>query len=331
VLYEAEPNDTPAEANAFAGEGLLMGTLTGRDQDGFRWRVSDQDTRRRWTLELSGVPGRMTAVDVYRLTFGVNGVEVTDAEKLFTLTTQTGERPAVAQDLLFEPGEYLLGVAHSGAGPGFRPPGAELGLGEALSEVGEEQQGEATAPVPGGYRLRVREGARLSVADRPARAGSPEAAEPLRLDRLAAAYHPEPVAWYGIELPEERGTERWDLLGQVPVGADARAVLRDGAGEELTGTVADELGKLRLPDLGLAPGDYLFEVAAGSGEQLRAVGLLAAGQRIEGGEAEPNDSWALANRIELTPTPTTGRMGRNGESDGSSRGPYRGSSGESGG
>lgn len=285
TLYESEPNDTPAEANPFAGGGLLMGTLSGRDQDGFRWTVGDLDARRRWTLELKGVPGRMTVVDVYRLTFGVNGVEVTNAEKLFTLSSRSGERPVLAEDLLFEPAEYLLGVAHSGGGPGFRPPGADLGLGEALTAVGERQEGEVTTPVPGGYRLLVREGASLAVADRPAEGARPESAQPLRLDQAAAAYHPQPTAWYRIEITEEAQLWRFQVIGE---GIEELAY-HDGAGVQ-NQRLRPPPGQRRatLSNLYLMPGTHHISVR---GKGAGAYRLLARplGPPDPNGEVETND------------------------------------------
>ena len=75
--YETEPNNTPADANPAAGAITLIGDLRGRDQDGYKWTVSDVDAQKRWNFELQGVPGRLTIVEMIRVDFADNGVDVT--------------------------------------------------------------------------------------------------------------------------------------------------------------------------------------------------------------------------------------------------------------
>ena len=62
AVYESEPNNTPAEANPIAGEVTVFGAMGGNDQDGFLWKVSDEDARKRWTFELQGIPGKLSTL-----------------------------------------------------------------------------------------------------------------------------------------------------------------------------------------------------------------------------------------------------------------------------
>jgi hypothetical protein len=128
---ESEPNNTPADAMHLSGEVLIMGSIAGSDQDAFLWTVSDVDALKRWTFKLQGIPGRLTIVEIVRLEYADDGIEVTDFEKLMKKGTRDGRIPSIHEDLMFEPGEYLLGLAAAGGGGGaFRPPTASLSFGD---------------------------------------------------------------------------------------------------------------------------------------------------------------------------------------------------------
>ena len=62
-LYEIEPNNTPAEATEISGEVIVIGSMKGQDQDGYRWTISDVDAQKRWNFELQGIPGQLTIVE----------------------------------------------------------------------------------------------------------------------------------------------------------------------------------------------------------------------------------------------------------------------------
>lgn len=70
------------------------------DQDGYKWVVSDVNATKRWALELRGVPGRLTVVDVLRVEYAEDGIDVTGVEKLFTIGSRDGTRPGLAENLL---------------------------------------------------------------------------------------------------------------------------------------------------------------------------------------------------------------------------------------
>ena len=104
-LYEVEPNDTPAEATPVSGEVVLIGAMDGNDQDAYEWSVSDVDAQRRWTFELEGIPGRLTIVEILRIEYADNGVDVAGKKLLFKMGTRDGSKPSLREDLLFEPAQ----------------------------------------------------------------------------------------------------------------------------------------------------------------------------------------------------------------------------------
>ena len=172
-FYEVEPNNTPSEAVEVTGEVVLIGTMSRGDQDGFKWTVSDVDAQERWTLELQGIPGKLTVVDVIRVEYAENGVDVLGTKRLFTIGSRDGLRMARIEDLLFEPGEYILGFASTGGGAGlYRPPAEsinfskEIGTAEAASDAAE----------PGAYRLSIRKGNSLHQRSNPQDRASKESA-----------------------------------------------------------------------------------------------------------------------------------------------------------
>jgi hypothetical protein len=309
-LYETEPNNTPAEANRIAGEVTIMGTMAGNDQDGFIWTVSDVDAQQRWTLELNGIPGALTVVEVIRLEFADNGVDVASKTTLFTFGSRDGSQPALAENLIFEPGEYVLGVASAGGGDSpFRPEVKSLDFdedsGSASAAASEEAQG--------GYRLVIKEGDKLYL-NIPGDNATRETARELRLGSEISAFMATAASWFEIGVDEKAAGQRWDLRGQIPVGHEALTYLRDQDGQVLSQHNTDRQGKFSYPDLGLAPGTYYLDIQGKQDSAIRSVAFEAAGQRIEGAEAEPNDKWSLANRADLG-QPVTGRMGKKGESD----------------
>jgi von Willebrand factor type A domain len=312
-LYEIEPNDTPAEATQIGGEVIVIGTLKGQDQDGYNWTVSDVDAQKRWNFELQGVPGRLTILEVIRVVLADNGVDVAGTERLFKMGTRDGSVPSVHEDLIFEPGEYILGVAGSGGGGGdgaglYRPPVDSIKFDD------EGLGAPAMATEPGGYRLAIREGGPLPLEGNPGDRSTKETSHKLRLNSETAAYLGSEETWYLMEITDKHTGQRWDVTGQIPVGRKAQATLIGVDGSVLIKTEADSKGRFSFPDLSLAKGSYPIVVKAKDAGYIRAVRVQSAGQRIEGAEAEPNDNWKLANRTDLV-QPLTGRMGRKGESD----------------
>jgi len=317
-VYESEPNDTPATANPVAGAVRIAGVQTGTDQDGFMWTVSDEDARKRWTLELQGIAGALTVVEVFTVEFKDNGVDVKSKEKLFSIGTR-GARPVVAENLIFEPGDYVLGVAHSGGGDGG---GIKQGLltpevdtSAFTGDTAEDEDAKAGVDESrGAFRLTMREGDKLVVAERTPENDTKDNAYDLGYRGEHAAFYPAENTWYRLEIPEKLAGKHWRLAAQTTVGREMTLTLYDGQGERLVDARANRQGRLAIPDLGLAPGNYPVQLEAREGGAIRVVSTVVTGQRVAGEEAEPNDDWDQANRIDPEGV-TTGRFGTKGDED----------------
>jgi Mg-chelatase subunit ChlD len=310
-FYEVEPNNTPSEAADVAGEVVLIGSMSRGDQDGFKWTVSDVDAQKRWTFELQGTPGKLTVVDVIRVEYADNGVDVLGTKRLFTIGSRDGLRIARIEDLLFEPGEYILGFASSGGGADlYRPPSDSISFDRGMGEV--ETTTDTTEQ--GAYRLAIRPGDSLYQRTKPQDRASRESALNLRLGSADAAYLENPTSWYQLKPDKAESGKRWDIIGQVPVGRQAQVKLHSPHGAVLATTTVDGEGKFSFPDLGLEVGAYHVEISGEDGGYIRRLESISVGRLIEGAEAEPNDSWELANRVDPG-QPITGRMGKAHEKD----------------
>ncbi|MGI9327132.1 MAG: hypothetical protein ACR2PZ_18075 [Pseudomonadales bacterium] len=71
-------------------------------------------------LQPNGEPGALTVADVLRLEYADNGIDVTSKRTLFKMGTRDGVTPSVHENLLFEPGVYLIGLAQAGADSVYR-------------------------------------------------------------------------------------------------------------------------------------------------------------------------------------------------------------------
>jgi hypothetical protein len=310
-VMEAEPNDTPADAARVAGEVVLIGSMAGGDQDAYLWTVSDEDARKRWTFELHGVPGRLTIVQISRLEYAENGIDVTRAETLMTMGTRDGLTPSIHESLMFEPGEYLLGLAGAGGGnAAFRPPTASLSFGDD-----ENTGGDAAEAGAGGYRVIISEGSRLPLKSKAKSRATRDSAFVTRLGTEFAALTFEPSSWYRFDFDAKAALQRWEIAAQVPLGRDVTAILTNDAGDKLASARSDGRGKFGFKDLGPPIGSWWVELqTAEEGGFVQAIGIEATGQRVAGAEIEPNDKAKLANIVDLT-QPLTGRMGKKGETD----------------
>jgi len=306
AFHETEPNDTPETANRITGAVRVLGNMPPGDQDGFIWTVSDVDAQQRWSLELEGIPGALTVVEVIRLQYAEDGAGVAGREVLFVLGSRDGSRPAVVEDLVFEPGEYLLGIARGGGNAPFRPP---------IDSVSFEPEGSAAAPAqdPGSYRLTLREGRTFGMSSSAVENSTREKSLAVRPGRGHLGYASAADGWFDIVVSEANAKQSWDLLAQAPVGRDISLTLFDATGTKLSSTGGGKRGQARLPELSLAAGQYRAHVRA-EPETLRFFAIEEAGVRIDGAEAEPNDQWKTANRVDLA-GPLTGGFQRKGDTD----------------
>lgn len=286
-FYEAEPNNNPAEANKVRGAVTIMGAFEGQDQDAFEWTVSDVDAQKRWTIELLGIPGSVTSTEIFRLAFAENGVDVLAKTKLLEINSN-GIKPGRAEDLIFEPGEYYLGVARAGRSSG-------------------------------GYRLDVHQGRKLLLDKRAKSYDRQEASHKLKLRSEYAAFLDSPESWFQFELGDEEAGLRWQVKGQVPVGEKARGSVVDADGKTLSRVTGDNRGFLSSSDLELGPGSYFVNLPGKEGGAIRAIEVASTGPRVDAKPDVPavSDSrprattsrWELAERVDLA-EPFRGRFGK---------------------
>ena len=332
-VYETEPNNTPAQANRISGEVSLLGSMPGSDQDGYLWTVSDDDARKRWTLELQGIAGALTIADVVRLEYADNGIDVLRSDRLMKMGTRDGLTPSVAADLIFEPGEYLIGIAHTGGPSGkttatFRPPTGGLSFGDSGTPEDTTTANETASPPPqsspqsessdetdpSGYRFFIREGKALSVRSDQKPRDSRESAMSMRLGQEFAVFETRDSSWFALPFGDKDIDKRWDITMQVPLGRSLDAVLYDSSGEHLASTRSDPRGHLTFPDLAPQVETYYVELRAKEQGFIRSIGSEAVGQRVSGEEAEPNGKWQVANRVDLS-QPLTGRISDKADTD----------------
>ena len=105
---ETEPNDTPGQAVAIAPYLCLVGELAGEDQDAFVWEVDEAAAMQEWTIQIQGIPGQLTKLDVLDVEFTEDGSGVAGFETVLSWGTEDG-RPTTSEPFRIAPGRYVLG------------------------------------------------------------------------------------------------------------------------------------------------------------------------------------------------------------------------------
>ncbi len=321
TVYEIEPNDTPLDANPITGAVSLYGSMQGEDQDGFIWTVTDDDARKTWDFELHGIPGALTIVELVKVQPTGDGSEVAAVDRLMKMGTRDGVTPSIHRGQLFEPGEYLIGLAYAG-GPAqgggiYRPPAVGLSFGEEPEQVEASAAKTDAEPINDGahaWQFAIRESGALNVSRNPGGSEQREQARAVRLGAYFATYEPLQTAWYSFTFDDNTAGQRWDIEVRSPIGRELRARLVDAAGQELVMGAADSHGRILFPALAPPPGTWYLELTTPEPGFIQAVFATAAGQRVDGEEAEPNNANALANRVEPGKT-VTGRINRSDAAD----------------
>lgn len=326
VITEIEPNDTPDQALDFEAPVTLSGSLGSADQDAFRWRISEADALRRWTLSLHGVPGALTGLSVIRVEHGPDsgapGAQrpVIDTETLVTFGTRDGSRPVTHRDLFLPAGDYVVGLFGAGYDGGFRPPGAKASTNAAddlaTALTGADAPSGAGPSVAAGsaYRVHIEPGSAVSFMTAPPSAERAGAAE--LSPRTEQAVIATGTSWHAFELDREQAESTWSVRGEVVIGRALDVSLHDGEAQILATTASDGFGRFELPNLVLEPGRYAVKLAGAPelAPSQRAIRLVATGRVGDTTEAEPNDTWPMATRISLD-EPVTGRVDSAGEAD----------------
>ncbi len=278
--YEVEPNETPATATRISGVGpdsvglrnrvkvgdvCFSGELTPNDQDAFYWDVGELEAGHRWTLELEGLDGQLTAVEFFDVTFADNGVDVTGYDKVFRLESMRG-RPAASEPFLVGPGRYYLGVSSSGGAGQYVAhlrALSTLEYGDGSDRYRQYKEGEKWRGAFGSYG-----------------ALSGEQVSGFMLDATADQF------LWGLEL--------WSALG-----TNATLTL-EGPDGPVNSVKTDGDGFARLGGLGLEEGAYRAVVTGTSG--MVRLRLEQQGRRGADVAVEPDDDWDSANLLQTGQT-----------------------------
>ncbi|HEU5433531.1 MAG TPA: hypothetical protein VFU81_17830, partial [Thermomicrobiales bacterium] len=199
-------------------------------------------------------------------------------------------QPATQPNLLFPAGAYLLGISRSGtvSGDALQSDAYRLTIaaGDPLPPLGDREpndSGDAATAVASAFSL---------TGDRQ---GSDD--------------------WYAWTIAAADAAKGWELDAQAGVGESLTIQLQDSNGATITNAATDATGRIALYDLGLAPGTYRIDIAAGpdrpSPYLLRAV---AAGPRPTA-DIEPNDDLTHASPLDPAKPAIKGRLARAGDVD----------------
>ena len=286
-FFESEPNDIPADANAVAGPVAIYGAMPPGDQDGFLLTVSDDDARKLWDFELTGIPGALTIADLLRVKYADNGRDVEAVEPLMKMGTRDGLTPSIHRNQLLEPGEYIVGIAHVGGdepeqgGGMFRPPVSSLSFGEADDTgTGADASNQAAAeqsPDSQAYRFVISEGRALNVSPTPAPHATQADALDIRPGYGFATFDSEKSAWYGFTFDENMALQRWDIEIRAPIGRELTARLLDSDGAELERSSVDPHGSILFADLAPGPTTWYLELTTPEPGFIHAVNTEAVG------------------------------------------------------
>jgi Mg-chelatase subunit ChlD len=242
--HELEPNDAPADATPLGERACLVGALEGEDQDAWWWVVDEAASELAWHLEIESIPGQLTRLDVLRIDFAANGVDVAGFDTLLGFGTSDGRLNA-SEPFLVAPGRYLLALSKSGGEGDYV---VHLRAGERLARGRNE--GRADADADGAFgRATVLEG-------------------------------PTEIAW---TLGPDASAQRWALRAQGALGAPPTVELLDPSGARVARATADDLGRVALASLGLAAGTYRILVDGVGPLTLDAVatGTITDGDEVE--------------------------------------------------
>ncbi|CAN5802494.1 hypothetical protein BH23DEI1_BH23DEI1_13040 [soil metagenome] len=255
--FEVEPNDVPGEATALAGLPCLVGELDGVDQDAFEWSVVEDDAFVQWQLEIQGIAGQLTQVDVLDVEYAADGVDVAGAETLTTWGTTDGVASRSAP-FLMRPGTFVLGISKSG------------GAGE--------------------YVVHLRRGSALTSGGRPLRGETQEGEHALYglLDDDAR------WAW---NLDDDLAGLRWEIRLRGPVGPPLAVELLAPDGTTIDRSETGPGGAATLSSLGLQSGVHTIAVTGVVDRSPVRIDVVPMGHVTDGDEIEPNDTWETANLL----------------------------------
>jgi len=223
-----EPNDEPSDAQALPEiTACVTAEHDEAGQDLFTWSVSAADAAQRWTITTTGIPGQAISLQVYDGELDPDGIVVNQ----LPLAKSDGGAGIGASlgNLLWPAGDYLIGVATSGAGA---------------------------------YRIDIVPGDPVQATDEFEPNDAADTAESVTGAFAVAGDRTDTEDWYAWEIPNASETQLWRLAIQYPVGIVENLTLYR---EDLT-TIFDRTagldGRLVLDDIGLPAGRYYIAVPA---------------------------------------------------------------------
>ncbi len=262
---ELEPNNTPPEATVFTGMGCIIGTFEDSDQDFFAWTVTNDDLRsRRVVFEIDPKEAELVSLQLLKLSFAENGIDVIGKEDLFKLEA-TEKINATFPQILTE-GNYHLGIA---------------GKGSYTVNIHE-----VDPSLPGNFDYEPND-------------SSEEAREKTGPFGFSGNLEGS-VDYYKWTLTEEDAAKLWKISAQTQVGQELTVKLFASDGENVFTESVDENSHLTLYDIGLEAGSYTFVLGPASEDLTRyALQASAQGIKTEGQELEPNDREEQANVFDV--------------------------------
>lgn len=244
--WEQEPNDKPAMATVLSGLGpdsalppsgrrlpilCLAGEMSGNDQDAFWWEVDERGADQRWVIDLEGIAGHLTSLDLIRLAFADNQTDVERRDDLLNVSTRNGSL-VTSPGFIVEPGRYLIALAKSG------------GAGQYVAHLRPiESLGNSSRPASG----RALTGG-------------------INVHGAAPDGYTQP--WV---IGEEEARFAWGVTLEAALGSGSELVVTGPGGAVMGRAKVDATGNASLGSLGLAPGNYEVRVSGAPVFRLRAA------------------------------------------------------------
>lgn len=273
TLYEMEPNNTPSEATPFFGNTILTGMITKEDQDAFMWKINEEDSQYRWSMELTGVPDAATRIDIMKVTFAKDGKEVEDYKKFFSFGTKTGNRPVILKDLFFDQGEYLVAIT---------------------------SRSHTEVSTPKSYQVIMTKERKVNYTQNFL---TKEKAVSLGKMYFYDYLFVNPSGWFKFKIDKKESQKLWTVKGYTTIGHQLNVKLVDKDNKELIQSSTNKFGKLTMKDIELDEGVYYLYFEGESERLKHGVQIHSTGnQKIDLDEVEPNDQLSDANTINYKKT-----------------------------
>lgn len=291
-LFEQEPNNTPDQARRFSGHAVLIGEVSGRDQDAWMWTVEDEDADHLWSIELAAETTGLVRLDIIELSYhdpdavasavegglvsalpsGDSGADrlISGSQTHLTLQTRRGQPVVREGELLLPPGDYLIGMSAAGDG--------------------------------GAYEVHLRRGRRAALTPADALAHDADEAIIITPGAEQVVMIEDTAGVFALDIPEDQAEgQLWQVSVIGGLGTRLTGGLSDAQGARLAAWVTASPLRQHWRNLALEPGAQLEIQAQGREERagLMAVSLTALGVAAPGEEREPNDTLEQANWTNL--------------------------------